>query len=392
MLGISLAGEIAEDRPLALLGVQYVMSDSSMVSPPDSLRVYLARAEVRLGTMHRVAGTLISGAGLLVLLPLFLKDASGKLVVIYTTPAPSLDVWAMLLRAFPAMLAFVIPLVSMYLLLRELVTFYFSANVPAPVGQAGSEPVFHPRFALTAIGLARGEADDRKAIIREYQFSQRLKDFVLPLNRSEKDWLTTLEANSDTGRIALPPDNLPSRSAEITIEDINRLRMAFGLAGDYDRDLNEECAKSELSLIRHNLLLRRLVIRYFKALIVYIWTAIALFGIAAFLNTGWPDLNVAQVGLLVWSSTTPYLVRAPVRWIFLEFDPGAPHGTSDPHLVRLEQFVAWSCLFATLMGIYFLWNTFQHPLLQFFAILGAFLNLAVILKSLHLLPRIMKWI
>lgn len=362
-------------------------------SPPDALRVYLARAEVRLGTMHRVAGTLISGAGLLVLLPLFLKDASGRLVTVYTDSSSGLEAWGMFVRAFPAILAFAIPLISMYLLLRELVVFYFSANIPAPSGKENDEPVFHPRFALTAIGLARGEADDRKIIIRKYQFSRRLKNFVLPLNRSEKDWLTSLESHEETSRIALPADNLPSGSAEISGDDIKRLRMAFGLAGDYDRDLNEECAKSELSLIRHNLLLRRLVIRYFKALIVYIWTAIVLFGIAAFFNhTVWSDLAVAQVGLLVWSSATPYLIRAPVRWIFAEFDQGAPHGTRDPHLIRLEQFVSWSCLVATLVGIYFIWNSLQHASWQALAIFGVLLNVFVILKGLLLLPRVMKWI
>jgi hypothetical protein len=39
------------------------------------LRTYLQRAEVRLSTMHRIAGAFLGGAGLLLLLPAFLREA-----------------------------------------------------------------------------------------------------------------------------------------------------------------------------------------------------------------------------------------------------------------------------------------------------------------------------
>src|SRR4051794_10842436 len=52
------------------------------VDERNAMRSYLQRSEVRLSTMHRVAVGFISGAGLLFLFPVFVKD--GVLSIIRT--------------------------------------------------------------------------------------------------------------------------------------------------------------------------------------------------------------------------------------------------------------------------------------------------------------------
>lgn len=71
-----------------------VADEGSKASESDlqEYRAYLQRAETRLSTLHRVAGAFISGAGLLTLL---------------------------------ASLA--LPILALYLLIRDLILFYFTA-------------------------------------------------------------------------------------------------------------------------------------------------------------------------------------------------------------------------------------------------------------------------
>ncbi len=44
----------------------------------EGLRAFIQRAETRLGTMHRVGGGFISGAGLLILMPFIFRDSGSK--------------------------------------------------------------------------------------------------------------------------------------------------------------------------------------------------------------------------------------------------------------------------------------------------------------------------
>ncbi len=48
----------------------------------NAMRAYLGRAEVRLSTLHRIATAFIGGAGLLLLIPVFIKDAIDSIMQI----------------------------------------------------------------------------------------------------------------------------------------------------------------------------------------------------------------------------------------------------------------------------------------------------------------------
>ena len=52
-----------------------------------------------------------------------------------------------------------------------------------------------------------------------------------------------------------------------------------------------------------------------------------------------------------WSSLAPWFVRAPIRWIFNEFNLNTKDSTRDPHLRNFERLVIVLCLIATPIGI-----------------------------------------
>ena len=131
----------------------------------NALRAYLQRAEVRLSTMHRIAGAFLGGAGLLLLLPTFLRDAPVKVFGVINKAVPMLSTqWnlppllIMIMLGLPVVTAYTIPVYALWLLLQDLTLFYFSVNTPRNVslGKSG-KPIFHPRFSLTAIPFSDDE-------------------------------------------------------------------------------------------------------------------------------------------------------------------------------------------------------------------------------------------
>lgn len=108
-----------------------------------------------------------------------------------------------------------------------------------------------------------------------------------------------------------------------------RVGSALSLAGGIDLSLVGEVARMEASITRHVLQLRKLVLRYSKALIIFVWTALALTAVSAILSLDQlpePELprplNVEQrkiVAVLItyalWSLGAIILVRRPVYWI-----------------------------------------------------------------------------
>jgi len=345
--------------------------------------------------MHRIAAAFISGAGLLLLLPLFLKDVLAAIVKVYVDELnlPAHDgvraLWEILWHGFPVAIAFLIPLSAMYLLLRELILFYFSASIPEPQGREG-RPVFHPRFALTAIPFADDEGGGAKSTLRALQFKAPLRNFILPHDEREKAWLSQLVHDPEGSKVALPDSEWLAGAPND--DDRGRLRMAFGLAGAYDCTLTDEAAKTELSLIRHNLVLRRLVLRYMKALLLFIWTALVLFCLVSWLGADTQRSQLLSIGFffLLWSSLAPFWVRAPVRWIYREFDQNSPDRTRDLHLVSFERFVTWLCLVSTLSGIGMTVARLGSPW-GWLGLLGLAINAVALLRSHGLLDRF-RWV
>jgi hypothetical protein len=85
--------------------------DFSPSEARNAQRAYVQRCEVRLSTMHRIAGAFVSGAALLILLPLFLKDVMSPIVRAFLSPflqnTSQLPGWTVVaIHALPFSIAF----------------------------------------------------------------------------------------------------------------------------------------------------------------------------------------------------------------------------------------------------------------------------------------------
>ena len=91
-----------------------------------AIRAFLQRSEVRLSTVHRVATALLSGAGLMVLLPAIARDSI--VTVIRSLVNGELDL-AHLCLVGAIVISFGLPITALGLLLRDLTRFYFTRGI-----------------------------------------------------------------------------------------------------------------------------------------------------------------------------------------------------------------------------------------------------------------------
>jgi hypothetical protein len=121
----------------------------------------------------------------------------------------------------------------------------------------------------------------------------------------------------------------------------------FDLAASTSRPLLDEVAKVEYGMARHVLRLRGLVLRYVKALLALLTTALAVYvgdAIVAGVDPGSELPAGGTVALaavvLVWAPIVVLAVTSPVRWIEnLMRDDGAPSTAvaDDPDLTYVER-------------------------------------------------------
>lgn len=318
-----------------------------------AIYAFLQRSEVRLSTVHRVAGAFLSGAALLVLLPILLTDVVLQLLLeTLRLPIPTL---ALALQLTALLTMSLLPLYALYSLFRDLVEFYFTHDYPE-AKNAG----FYPRFILSGITLAEEEAPVTKALAREAEMNAL--DFVVPAGPSERKNLLRLyrflsgsaaDAGVPEGQRVVPPRRMAYVNGHSAgaLEYEQRLAYwtAYALAGSTDRSLAQEVAKAEASLVRHTGLLRRLVLRYAKAVLTLIWATvifIALTLVRAYFRGQDPAASVSELEFfmlvtlpLVWALLAGYIARRPVIWISARGRPGEHDPTEighDPHLVRFE--------------------------------------------------------
>jgi hypothetical protein len=336
-------------------------------SERNAMRAFLQRSEVRLSTMHRVAVGFLSGAGLLFLFPVFLKDSILLIIREFIHYSFSTDVAvamrgsnaqlantvAIILLLFPFALSIGIPALALLLLIRDTVRFYFVNNAPG-----FPEELFQPRFALTGVAFSPDESESIKTKIQVFQYGSDLIHFVLP---SDERKAADFDSLIDSQRMIVPRSRklpklivrgvveskdgkpveqfqeddllivrglyedeqgvhqiLPEAYRERTVKDIDRFNAALGLAGVIDRPLREEVAKQEASLARHAINLRKLVFRYFQALLILLWTAFVTFLMLPFITDGkgrFSFLLVVGSAFLVWSALAPFVVGLPVTWL-----------------------------------------------------------------------------
>jgi hypothetical protein len=304
-------------------------ADSSTLTMDEraAARAFVARCEVRLSTFHRIAVGMLSGAGLLVVLPVVARDSvSGVLRSLLIDGIGVSDI--ALVVAVVAMLA--VPVVALWLLFADLTRFYFHAN---HLGGDGRD-VFTPRFTLTSLMLPSDELGP--AALEQLSASRtdpRIVELLVPANdrsRRRVDRQLQVYAGLDSGH-----------------DDMTRARGLFELAASASRPLLDEVAKLEHGMARHVLRLRGLVLRYVKALLALLTTALAVYAGDAIIAGLGPDEGMTVPGsaalaavVLVWAPVVVLAVTSPVRWIEkLMRDDGAPSTAvaDDPDLTYVER-------------------------------------------------------
>jgi hypothetical protein len=343
----------------------------------DNIRSFIQRGEVRLSTMHRVAGSFVSGAGLVVLLPFLLKDATAAMIEFAAKALGSTGVsWQSLTSTW--IVAFCVALyltfLSLYFLLRDLIRFYF-------VPHAENQRLLFPRYAISALSYPAPMSDYTKQqillalysskiykfgmhrndrSIKFYELADRDYDFIKPKSREEYERLRSPGEDDDSNERHL-------------------YNVACGISGISERTLIEEAARLEASLVRHNTGLRGIVIRYAKALILTLWTAALIMFVIAIAKPLLEDGGVARqygvpyavplgavfsIAFLIWSFVSTRFVKHPLYWISEMTD--VKHTRTaivdhDPQFKQFESHVRWSsriawtcCLVSFASSVWFL--------------------------------------
>jgi hypothetical protein len=271
----------------------------------NAARAYLQRSEVRLSTMHRIAGAFIGGAGLLILTPFFLKDITVNLVNYLGLLKKSLNVDFIQSISFSSKLnfeyigiiiSFGLPVgISVFLaiktiadLYREILRFYYIPNLlnwNVPANSNSENSPFLPRFSLTGIRMSQDEVNlihNFESQLKESHEILERQSFVIPQlpNSEYQKHLRNLIITSNgelIGETITSEDKILDGSEEREINSNDIYKAGFSLANMQERMLlAREVAKMEASLVRHNLFLRRLVFRYVKSVLVLLVIGICL--------------------------------------------------------------------------------------------------------------------
>jgi len=289
-----------------------------------ALRGFLQRSEVRLSTFHRTATALLSGAGVLVLLPALGRDAIVNVVRQLLTSELALS--KILLTLCVGLVLFSV-LIVIWLLLVELTRFFFHAN---HLG-SGVDTTFTTRFALSSI---RVPSDELSLNGRDKLQGIRRQPAVLEqLFSSNARVRSVIDA-----RIAAYPSN------ELPTDDASRAATLSEMAGTRDRTLLEEVAKTEYTLVRHALRIQVIVLRYMKALLVVILSLLLMFVLTALeaekSTFGEASQSWMSVIFLIWAVAGLIATSSPVRWLtsILQNEGAKRTGIRfDIELVKLEK-------------------------------------------------------
>lgn len=333
------------------------------------MRAYLQRTEVRLSTLHRIAVAFISGAGLLFLFPIFLKDEFASILrvfidfaIIVMPVVNAADQWVaalmLLCLLYPFLLSATIPLYALYLVLKDVIHFYFTIYSP---GFPGS--LFTPSFVLSGITFSPDEAPEMKRQVFVHQYSRSTTNFMIPFSAEKRELYfdeTIQNTNGDiiprTRRWELLQElgGLPPDTDRRSVEHFN---TALGLARTLDRNLVEEVATAEASMVRHVLYLRRLVLRYITTLLMFIWTTVVAFAMLPFLQEEkLPIFLIMGIGYLIWSLFVLPIMYLPNNWIYRHRHDQINRNHIDRQLTMLEQHMKKFCYLAiplSLLGFMF---------------------------------------
>ena len=314
-----------------------------------AMRAYLQRSEVRISTQHRIATAFIGGAGLLLLIPIFLRDiVDGELTVFLELVGNLFPAWgniagglasAVLLISLgiPLALSLVIPMYGVYLLLKDLVHFYFTLYMPG-----FHHELLNPTFALGGINFSPDESLEVKHRVMKFQYIPEHMDFMMPFSLGKRELYFDKLIQETDGEVLPKSRNVADlRAAGIidgtTIDDqtANHFNAAFGLGRALDRNLVEEVAMTEMHLVRNVLYLRRLMLRYVKTLLLFIWTTVISFIMLPMLRDDrFSALLILALGYSAWSVAVLPLLRELPECVERN---RRRHRTSHPPTAELTQ-------------------------------------------------------
>ncbi len=292
-----------------------------------AMRAFLQRSEVRVSSVHRAATALLSGAGVLVLLPALGRDAlvtaSRALLAADRTVAS-----ALLLVSVIVMLAAIVTV--LWLLLVELTRFYFHSNhLAGPDGMA-----FAPRFGLSSLRLPSDELSATGTAL-------------LAAGRAADTSVELLVPPNDRARRRIDRQVAAHAGAAAPGDDAERASGLLALVGAHDHGLAEEVARAEYGMARHTQRLQVIVLRYMKALLVVITSLLVVLALAGVLEEPSPAGDAADrwatVLMLVWSPAVMVAASSPIRWLgaLLQNEGATRTGIRyDPELTRLERVMA----------------------------------------------------
>lgn len=287
-------------------------------------RAYLQRAETRLSTLHRVAGAFISGAGLLTLLPLLIGGTfSGLmlLVLFYQSaalPAPgSYQRW---LALVPVLASITLPLAALYLLIRDLIQFYFTART----FRRDSKGHIYPRFILSGIMVSEPSLTDTLDQLHAARDDEYVRNLLVPSPAVlKKRILKEAQSIGDLRNFTMNDDE------NLLAEELRE--YVLRQTASHVRSLAEEAAKMEASIARHQRFLRGLVLRYAKAFLLTIATTVVTLtasGVLTLLrpvdNAPVPGVNPEYVWTAAltiyaaWALISTIIVRKPVIWLYAD--------------------------------------------------------------------------
>lgn len=270
-----------------------------------AMRGFLQRCEVRLSTIHRVAQALLGGSALVLLLPLFVRDGFPKMTTLLVSSYDAGQSWVVIIGiGVAAAVSVILPVVAIYLLVGDLLGFYFTSNTFGAPGAGHRTPnrsQFNPRFVIPGLGFNNDELNDRtRALLDEGREDEWTRALLVPRSLDDSGWRDRFDTRTyeTWGTIA----------AEGAEGDGDRLRQSFRLAGlNRDRTLANDVARTEALLAKHVLSIRIAVLRYSKALLLLIATTVATLAAS----------GIVEEALHADPSGGRFLEGFPYRYLFL---------------------------------------------------------------------------
>lgn len=330
-----------------------------------AMRAFLQRSEVRLSTIHRVAQALLGGSALILLLPLFLRDAFPKMMtVLISAYDGGQNRFAVVAIGLAATLVVLLPVPAIYLLVGDLLGFYFTSNTfgAHPTGpRAPHRVIFNPRFIIPGLGFNNDELSPRtRALLSEGRDDEWTRGLLVPRSTDDDGWR----------------DRFDTRTFEVwgvvadegTSGDTERVRQAFRLAGlNRDRTLSRDVARTEALIARHVLAIRTVVLRYSKALLLLIATTVVTLAASGLVDQavredpangkfvdGFPYRYMFLVALVyaIWAPLAARSVTAPLRMIQRRTPGVGEHRDVylDKHTTQFESATIFVTLVVLLAG------------------------------------------